>query len=143
MKKTVLNLILFVFFATPMFAIHTSKNSKNEVPSVVKDSFARRFPNVKAKWEKEDNKFEAEFKKDGKKMSATYNENGVWLETEMEISVSDLPAIITEYVKDTHHSKIRKAYRITGVNGVVTYEVETRSKELIFNSQGSFLKEGD
>ena len=54
------------------------------------------FPDAKnIKWGKENaNDFEAEFKLDGKKVSANFSMKGAWLETETEFPVVDLPEAV-------------------------------------------------
>lgn len=42
------------------------------------------------KWDKEDDGYEANFVKDGKTMSATFDASGDWKETETDIKVNEL-----------------------------------------------------
>ena len=48
----------------------------SKVPTAVKTSFAKDFPGNSPKWDKENSNYEANFKTDGKTMSALYDENG-------------------------------------------------------------------
>src|SRR5206468_966913 len=73
------------------------------VPETVKNAFAKSFPNTTVKkWDKEDSNYEANFTKDGKSMSATFDANGTWMETETDIKISELPAAVTDYVKSNY-----------------------------------------
>lgn len=67
-----------------------------EAPSVVKTAFAKNFPGATVKrWDKEDGKYEANFNKNGKSMSATFTADGTLEETETDIKISGLPASVT------------------------------------------------
>ncbi|MCF8369320.1 MAG: PepSY-like domain-containing protein [Bacteroidales bacterium] len=76
------------------FILFTSSSCQTEAPSKVRSAFKEKFPDVtKVKWEMEnDNEWEAEFKSDGLEGSASFDLEGKWLETEMEIITEDLPA---------------------------------------------------
>jgi len=66
------------------------------VPQKVKNAFFEKFPDIKKlKWDKEnDEGWEAEFKMNGTKYSATFNDEGEWLETEYEINFNEVPPIV-------------------------------------------------
>lgn len=50
------------------------------------------FPDVKAdKWEKEDGKYEAEFRQNKVETSVLFEASGTYVQTETEIAVSELP----------------------------------------------------
>jgi hypothetical protein len=120
----------------------TSCAQKNiKAPVNVSSSFAKDFPGVTAKWEKEGAKYEANFKLDGKKMSAVYNANGSKEETEQDIKVSELPQIIKDYIsKNYKGEKIKEAAIITRANGEVNYEAEVKGMDLLFSKDGKFIK---
>ena len=72
----------------------------NKPPQKVQSAFSEKFTSVKSlKWEKENNGWEAEFKMNDMKMSASFTEAGEWLETETEIKTKDVPADIINAVK--------------------------------------------
>jgi hypothetical protein len=120
----------------------TQKMDASKVPAPVKESFARQFPGVVPKWEKEDGKYEAGFKQNGQEMSAVFEANGTMTESEIEIAVSELPALVKEYIK-THYnnSAIKEAAKITSVSGTMEYEAAIKGKDIIFDSNGNFIKE--
>ena len=93
-------------------------------------------------WDKEDSKYEANFAKDGKTMSATFDANGTLEETETDIAMKELPSAIASYVQ-THYKgeRIKEAAMITKPNGEKMYEAEVKGKDLLFDMQGKFLKE--
>lgn len=114
----------------------------SKVPAPVRSSFARQYPGITPKWEKEEGKYEAGFKQKGYEISILFEANGTMTESEMEIKVSELPAAISAYVK-THRNKatIKEAAKITKANGEINYEAEVKDTDLIFDEKGNFLKE--
>src|SRR5689334_19996007 len=67
------------------------KLNESQVPAAVKAAFQKQYPSAKASWDKEDANYEANFKKDGKAMSAVIDKNGTIVETETDIPVTGLP----------------------------------------------------
>ena len=112
-----------------------------DVPQVVKNSFTKSFPGQTAKWEKEKENFEAGFKSGGRNMSATFQPNGNFIESETDIKELELPPAALNYIKDNYKGKkIKESAKITSAAGVVTFEAEIDGKDIIFDSNGKFLK---
>ena len=137
MKKASL-IIIGTLAVTSLFA--QTKTNQN-IPLNVKNAFAKQFPSVKnVKWNKEDSNFEASFDLNGLDNSALFNLDGNILETETEIK--DLPKDILAAVKAKYpNQKVLEIAKITNSKSVVTYEVEIKGKDLIFDSKGKFLEE--
>jgi hypothetical protein len=136
--------ILIVSAVVYIFCIcgYGQKIKDSEVPAAVKTSFTKIYPGVTAKWEKEKGNYEAEFKKDAKSMSATFEPSGTMLESETAIKESEFPAAAINYLKTNYKGKhIKEFAKITGSDGGVTYEAEVEGKDVIFDSAGKFLKE--
>jgi len=93
--------------------------SQINVPSAVQSSFTKLFPRVAVKkWDKEEGKYEANFTKEGKQMSAVFNAKGNLEETETVIAVSELPASVLPYVKEHYKgSKIEEAAMVLKSDG--------------------------
>lgn len=144
MKKYLMLMVAAASITTTTFGQkhdpHEGEENK-KVPEAVKQAFKKEYPGTKVKWEMEDGKYDAEFKKNGKEMSVLYNANGSVKETEMEISVVQLPKEASGYITEHHMGRINEASKITKANGEVNYEAEINGKDLIFNSSGKFLKE--
>ncbi len=89
------NLFLFIS-AFAIISLIACGQTNKDVPEKVKTAFAKKFSNVeKVKWSKEkDEVWEAEFKMDGKKYSANFDESGEWLEKEYEINKSEIPVAV-------------------------------------------------
>ena len=73
------------------------------------------------------------------------NAQGTLVHEEEEMDIADLPAKITEYVKNELGGKaITEASRITLNTGDMNYEIEVGKTDYIFNADGQFLsKEED
>src|SRR4051812_406827 len=117
--------------------------SQTNVPSTVQSSFTKIFPGVTVKkWDKEEGKYEANFIKESKQMSAVFDENGNLKETETVIAVSELPVSVIPYIKEHYKEiKIQEATIVLKSNGEKVYEAEIKGKDLIFDGKGKFLKE--
>jgi hypothetical protein len=139
MKKLALMMVAGLITS---FAI-AQKLSDKDVPQPVKSAFQKAYPNAKeVKWEKEGSNYEAEFDYNKADHSVLFDANGSLIETEVEIEVNQLPKGVLEYVaKNYQGQKIKEAAKITDAKGVVTYEAEIKGKDLIFDSNGNFIKE--
>ena len=131
--KTLLSAIVLLFTMSCM---------AQNTPAAVKKAFAKNFPNTTVKkWDKEDGKYEANFTKDGKTMSATFDANGALEETETDIKISELPASVADYVKANYKgATIKEAAMIVRGNDKM-YEAEVKGKDLLFDTNGKFIKE--
>lgn len=107
-----------------LFAIISVANAQ-DVPSKVKDAFAKKFPNARqVEWGKENAKvFEAEFVLDGTHMSANFDTRGNWKETEVAILYSDLPAAVQQTLKsDYSEAEVKHIFKVNQP-GKTLYEV--------------------
>ncbi len=122
---------------------YSQKIQDKNVPEVVKANFNKQFPNAKEiKWEKENANIEAEFELNKIEQSVIFDEKGALLETEVEITISQLPMNVSTYIQKNYaNQKIKEAAKITDSKGVVTFEAELKGMDLIFDSQGIFIKE--
>jgi hypothetical protein len=139
MKKTAVT-VAFMLFASFTFA---QKMADTKIPAIVKSAFTQKYPTVKAvKWDKEGTNYEASFTLNKADNSVLIDPQGKILETEVEIELSGLPNGITDYVKSHYKGKpVKEAAKITDSNGTVTYEVEIKGMDLMFDSNGNFIKE--
>ena len=118
------------------------KLKDDDVPGIVKTSFDKQYPGVKAKWEKEDGNYEAGFKKDGKTMSVLYDPMGTLKETEVVIKEAELPAATLDYLKTNYKGKkIKETAKVTKADGTINYEAEIEGKDVVFDGNGKFIKE--
>lgn len=117
------------------------KLDASKVPAAVKISLAKNYPGAIAQWEKEDGKYEANFKQGGNKMSALFENDGTIAETEMDIKLAELPAPVLLYVKEHYKGKtISEGAKITKADGTISYEAEVDGEDVIFDKDGKFIK---
>jgi adenine C2-methylase RlmN of 23S rRNA A2503 and tRNA A37 len=77
-----------------------------------------------------------------KEISVVFDSNGKLIEKEEDIEITELPANAREYLsKNFPKSKIREVEKNTNAQGIITYEVEIKGKELIFDENGNFIEE--
>jgi Skp family chaperone for outer membrane proteins len=134
-------IISLLFAACVSVAACNNKIDEAKIPAVVKETFAKDFPGISAKWDKENVDFEASFKMNDKTMSALYDDNGIRKETETDIKVDDLPASVKSYINDNYKGeKIKEAAIITKANGEINYEAEVSDLDVLFTKDGFFIK---
>ena len=119
------------------------KLQEKDVPTPVKTTFKKQYPNTKdVKWEKEGKNFEAEFELNKTEQSVLLNAQGNILETEVEIELNQLPSAVLDYIKANYKGQsVKEAAKITDANGKDTFEAEVMKMDVLFDESGKFLKE--
>jgi hypothetical protein len=139
MKNIFILLVVFSFSIIPAFG---QKNA----PENVKKEFAKKYPSAQSvKWASEEAKeWEAEFKNNGTEMSASFDDKGVWLETETEISVKELPASVTNTIAKSFEGFKTGEASINETPKMKGYEVELTNKEtsleVLFDNSGKVIR---
>lgn len=140
-RQTKLAMIALGLAAMTTFAQTAKKSGEGKIPQVVLNSFKKEFPNAKkAEWENEKGNYEVNFDMGKSEISALYSANGEKLETETEISATQLPPSVKTYVVQNKIGKIKEAAKIQKANGTVQYEAEISGKDYIFDQNGKFIK---
>ncbi len=139
------NAILLIS-AAGLISFSACGQKKTDVPANVISAFGQKFPTAqKVKWDKENaTEWEAEFKMDNKEYSANFNTDGQWMETEYEISTSEIPEAVNEALNTYYQGyKVEEAEISETANGQV-YEFEIKKDkekmEVAFNTDGSLVK---
>ena len=133
MKK----ILIIAVFAFAAIEVNAQKMTADKVPSAVKESLAKQYPNAKsAKWDKEDAGYEASFKMDGKDMSVVFDTKGMEKEVETDIKFSELPMPVQTALKG---KKVKEA-AIVKKGGKTYYEAEVGGKDLLFEADGKMVK---
>lgn len=116
------------------------------VPEKAINAFKTRFPGAeKVKWEQESkSEWEANFYINKQKMSAGFNDQGDWLETEWVIEFKDCSLEVKNSIgKLSDWGKVIEVERIEKADGTHNYEVEflkgLKIKEVKFSSDGKIL----
>ncbi|MBS1668940.1 MAG: PepSY-like domain-containing protein [Bacteroidetes bacterium] len=118
-----------------------------KAPSAVSKAFEQRFANAKhVKWGKENAKeYEADFVLNGIKMSANFDLQGNWKETETEIAITQLPVAVSSSVREHYQgSTIEGASKIEKPDGKIIYETDLKwkgkKKEVELYPDGKLVK---
>ncbi len=133
------------FLVVAIAAIFSLNACGQEIPDKVKSALLQKFPTASdVKWGKESStEFEAEFTQDAKKLSVNFSEEGIWLETETEIAIGDIPEVVKSafYAKFGKDQKVKSAFKIEKSDAFESYEIEYKSgllsKEIVFDSKGN------
>lgn len=125
-------------------SISACQSPKNEVsvPDNIKSAFAQMHPNATdINWIEEPSIFEAKFT-DGKlKGAVSFNDKGEVVETEEVIEQDLLPNLIgiLDYIKTNYPGQaIQRCEKIIKHNGSISYELQIKGKELVFDANGEF-----
>lgn len=140
MKKLILMIVSIAVFSSCTLAMTP--------PDAVLKTFKKMFPTVaKVNWGKENAKeWEAEFTLNGNKISANYTFDGIWIETEQEITVKELPVpVYNEIQKHYPGWKIIEVDKTeTAKNGSI-YEADIKNgrdkKSVAFKEDGKIVIE--
>ena len=142
MKNVVILAIVFEFISVSAFC---QKNPSE----TVKKEFSKKYSTAQSvKWDSEEkNEWEAEFTLNDKKMSASFDDSGKWLESETAIIEKELPASVTVTLNKDFpgykkgHIEIFESPEITGFElGLKKGET---SIEVIIDKNGKILKKND
>lgn len=142
MKKIIFLLLGIALLSQVSFA---QKVSSSKVPQAVTKTFKSKFPAASSvKWELEGAEYEANFKINGKEMSANFDKMGAWTETETEIKVSALPATVRATLsKEFAGYKVKEASQIESAKNGSCYEAEIKkgkeSFDVLFSAEGKYL----
>lgn len=135
--------MLLVAFAMVVSLGFSQKVKSADVPVVVRNAFEKQYPTAKeVTWDKEKNQYEASFDLNKIDQSVLMDDAGKIVETEVEIEMNQLPKGVLDYVKKNYKgASVKEAAKITDSNGIVTYEAEIKGVDLLFDSNGKFIKE--
>lgn len=140
MLKATLSTLLLLTIAASIFA--------GEAPAATQKAFIAKFPKAeKIKWEKEStNNYEASFTLGNVAMSANFDADGNWIETETSIAVKELPQGVSNYVAKIYpKAKITEAAKIERpATDVFIYEAQItengKKTDLILTEDGKLTK---
>jgi len=139
-----------LFFLSVMFlAFGVIACGQKNVPQPVNTAFSQKYPAAAAvKWASEEaNEWEAEFKLNGKEMSASFDNSGKWLESETEITVKELPAAISGSLAKEFEGFKADEISILESPKLKGFEVGLKKGEtvleVVFDNAGKVLKKTD
>ncbi|MBN2616405.1 MAG: PepSY-like domain-containing protein [Bacteroidales bacterium] len=121
--------------------------SQSRVPDAVKTAFVTKFPTVKkADWSREGNtEWEAEFVLNNKDMSANFDRNGNWKETETSLALSELPETVQSALRQNFSDFEAKEAAFSETPSASVYEViikkGTTRLEISFDADGKIVSQ--
>jgi outer membrane lipoprotein-sorting protein len=134
--------ILVVSFSLISFSAFGQKNP----PENVKKAFAEKYASAQSvKWDSEEKtEWEAEFRVGDKKMSASFDNSGKWIESETAIAEKELPAAVVSTLNKDFQGYKRGPVEIFESPEVKGFELGLRkgetSLEVIFDNNGKIIK---
>jgi hypothetical protein len=144
MNKTMLALLLGSVFYSLSFA---QKITSDKVPVLVSRAFISKFPaSNQQSWSMAGKTtYEVVFFNGNKKQSATYKEDGTWLETETEIKFSQLPhAVSAVFNKQFGGFTIQETTEVETAGNGTLYELTinkgSEGYEVQFSAKGGLVK---
>lgn len=105
----------------------------------VQNAMEKMYPGIsKLKWENKENaRWEAEFKNNGIETLAPFSTEGKLLRLEEEIAYSSFSKPAQNYITENFSgANVKEISKITDENGNVTLQAEIKDKNSIFDSQG-------
>ena len=143
MKKLIV--LISDFFLISLMGV-TQIIAPEKVPADVGQAFAKKCPGATdIKYEMDKKDYEVSYKENGVVMSANFNSDGEWLETETIISESDLPErVLNSAAESFVDFKITQVSKVESKDKVVYYEMylKTNKKgyDVKFSPEGVVLK---
>ncbi len=122
--------------------VQAQKCKAKDVPPAVTNAFNKEYPNAKkCYWGKDSINYQVAFYAGKAPISVTYAAAGSRIITEMQMPVEDLPQGIADYVQKNYPGEIfRDVAQITDAAGIITYEVQVKDIDLVFDAKGNFLR---
>jgi hypothetical protein len=136
---------LFILAALLLMIFFSACSHKNP-PENTKKEFSQKFADARSvKWDSEEpNEWEAEFKINGKEMSACFDNTGKWMETETEISAKELPSAVLNTLKNEFSGFKAGEASIIENPEIKGFEIALKNKEtemtVIIGADGAVLK---
>ena len=139
MKNLVILAIVFAFISFSAFS------QKNPSESVKKEFMKKYAAAQSVKWDSEEkNEWEAEFTMDGKKMSASFDDAGKWLESETTVTDKDLPSSVINVLNKDFPGYKKGHIEIFESPAMKGFEIGLKkgdtSLEVVFDNNGKIIK---
>lgn len=145
MKKLFLSILVL---SLPLLSNAQKVNQEN-IPAPVMNAFKAMYTNVpKVKWEMDYADYEAEFTNNKMEMSAKYDKDGKWLETETAIKSIALPKAVKECLTkefgELSAYKFDDCQKVQNAANEISYEMDIIKGELkyeiVISDKGVILK---
>jgi len=145
MKKQLCTIFLAAGLALGVYAQDETTVQDRDLPAGIQTSFKSQFADANgAEWKMKDGKYKVNFKRNGVKNMASFDETGNLLSKGVEIKENELPAAITTAVSTGYADrKIDEIYRVE-TNGTTSYMVKLKGDpktKLMYSEDGQIIKD--
>jgi len=139
MKKK--NLLFGILIASGM-AVFAQGTAVTQIPQNVQATLQSLYPGVtNVTWEQDGAYYIPTFTINNVKTKLTIDLKGTRVHTSVQIAATDLPAATRAYITSNYPGKtISDAEQLTMFNRATRYEAVVGGVDLLFNTDGSFLK---
>jgi hypothetical protein len=136
------NLILVCLILTAVTVFAQPSTSVSQIPANVKSTFDRYYPNASnVSWEQEGGFFMPSFTTSNGITKLVIDLKGALIQTSVKILPSTLPATATSYISVNYSGQsVADAEQLTMFNHSTRYEAVVAGKDLIFDSNGNFIR---
>jgi hypothetical protein len=134
------------FYATPA---GSQQNTQN-IPTAVLSAFRQKVPDgTITSWKQDSMVYVASFTAEQQKATASFMDDGTWLNTKTEVSANELPGPVSNYMKQKYSVyKIKKSQLLEDTSGQTSYYLLIKKEgvgqtalELYFSIAGKFIKQ--
>ena len=133
----------FLLFSFLLVTALAFAQSSAQIPTDVKSTFDRFYPNAQnVNWQQEQSYFIPVFTDGNVRTKLLIDLKGALIHTSVHISDANLPATATAYITATYPGQVvSDAEKLTMFNHSNRYEAIVAGKDLIFDSNGTFIRE--
>ncbi len=134
-----------VVLSAMLMVISFAAFSQTNIPAAVKAAFGKKFPTVKrTEWSKEGKtEWEAEFERNEKELSANFDLQGNWKETETDVEEDDVPSVVMNVLSARFPGYKVKDAAFTETPKYSAYEIVIKKgeskKEITIDKTGKIL----
>ena len=144
--KTVFSFLIFLVFT------HATTNAQQifPVPDIVKQSFDQQYPEAKdLKWSGGLDNHTVRFTLGERKLKASYTPKGLWVSTEEQVKLENLPEVVQQGFKDSKYKEwtIKEVLTVTKPRVeaseyyIIVQKSSLNKKKLVFDAKGRLYEE--
>ena len=140
MKKR--NFLLSILLITGLSVFAQQNSSVQQIPANVKNKFMSTYPNASnVTWEQSGGYFIPVFTNNNAVTKLLLDLKGTLIHTSVQIPATALPAAVSSYISANYVGQnINEADKLTMFNGATRYEVVVGGADMLFDSNGAFIK---
>lgn len=137
--------IIRIGIISSSFFTGTNPIPENEVPSVVRNTFGKEFPEtVEVEWEKKPDSFEVVFEVENVEYSALFDKSGRMLMHKKVIALEALPAAVKEKLRTYFTNNQIEEIGIVEKEGVKYFQIEiegkVREQKVVYTADGQLTE---